>query len=275
MQIRLGYDIVTRQNAPTPMVLMLHVRPELAPALSQSDDLRVEPDVPVQAYTDAFGNHCTRLVAPAGTLRLHADALIEDDGLPDEIAPNAEQHPIESLPDACLQFLLASRYCEVDLLSEFAWETFGDAAPGWGRVQAVCDFAHKHVTFGYEHARPTKTARDVLNEGNGVCRDYQHLALTLCRCLGIPARYATGYLGDIRAAPTPGPMDFSAWFEVYLGGRWYAFDARFNTPRIGRTLMAVGRDAADCALITSFGPHILERFEVVCAEVVPAGEGAE
>lgn len=267
MQIRLGYDIVTRQNAPTPMVLMLHVRPELAPALSQPDDLHTDPEVPVHEYRDAFGNRCTRLIAPAGTLRLSTEAFIEDDGMPDEIAAEAEQHPIENLPDECLQFLLNSRYCEVDLLSEFAWEKFGDTVPGWGRVQAVCDFAHNHVTFGYEHARSTKTALDVLNEGNGVCRDYQHLALTLCRCLGIPARYATGYLGDIRIPPVPGPMDFSAWFEVYLGGRWYAFDARFNTPRIGRTLMAVGRDAADCALITSFGPHMLEKFEVVCEEV--------
>jgi transglutaminase-like putative cysteine protease len=267
MQIRLGYDIVTRQVAATPMVLMLHTRPELGTALTRPDDLRVTPDVPMHEYTDSFGNRCVRVVAPAGAMRLHADALVEDDGQPDAVIPDAPQHPIEDLPDECLQFLLGSRYCEVDRLSGFAWETFGKAPLGWGRVQAVCDYVHNHVTFGYAYASPTKTACDVLEERRGVCRDYQHLALTLCRCLGIPARYATGYLGDIRVPPVPGPMDFSAWFQAYLGGRWYDFDARFNTPRIGRTLMAIGRDAADVALITSFGPHDLEKFEVFCEEI--------
>jgi transglutaminase-like putative cysteine protease len=267
MQIRLGYDIVTRQSAPTPMVLLLHTRPELKPAMTRPDDLHITPEVPTHEYTDPFGNRCVRVVAPAGSVRFHTDALIEDDGQLDVAAPDAAQDPIQDLPDACLPFLLGSRYCEVDRLSDFAWETFSKAPLGWGRVQAVCDWVHNHVTFGYAYANPTKTASDVLAEGRGVCRDYQHLAVTLCRCLGIPARYATGYLGDIRVPPVPGPMDFSAWFQAYLGGRWYDFDARFNTPRIGRTLMAVGRDAADVALITSFGPHHLEKFDVICEEV--------
>ena len=267
MQIRLGYDIITRQTLPTPMVLLLHTRPEITPRLSRRDDITVTPDVPLHEYRDGFGNRCVRLVAPAGTIQLSTDAVLEAEPTPDEVVPNAIQHPIEGLPDECLQFLLGSRYCEVDKLSRFAWEKFGASPLGWGRVQAVCDFVHNHVTFGYQYASSTKTACDVLDEGRGVCRDYQHLAVTLCRSLGIPARYATGYLGEIRTPPVPGPMDFSAWFEVYLGGRWYAFDARFNTPRVGRTLMAVGRDAADVALITSFGPHDLEKFEVICEEV--------
>jgi len=268
MQIRLGFDIVTRQRYPTPMVLMLHTRPEIGQTMTRPDELLLTPEIPTHHYIDAFGNKCTRLIAPAGSLRITADALLDDDGAPDEYAPDARQLPIEELPDECLQFLLGSRYCEVDKLTNFAWEQFGKSQLGWARVQAVTEWVHHHVTFGYAYASSTKTACDVLEEGRGVCRDYQHLAVTLCRCLGIPARYATGYLGDIRIAPVPGPMDFSAWFQVFLGGRWYDFDARFNTPRIGRTLMAVGRDAADVALITSFGPHELEQFDVVCSEVV-------
>jgi transglutaminase-like putative cysteine protease len=266
MHIRIGYDIVTKQRFPTPMVLMLHTRPEYKSDFVRPDDLSVTPDVPVHEYIDAFGNRCVRLVAPVGSIRFSAEAILEDDAELDEYAPDAVQHPIDELPDDCLQFLLGSRYCEVDKLSGFAWDTFGGSPMGWGRVQAVSDWVHNHVTFGYQYASPTKTAYDVLQEGRGVCRDYQHLAVALCRCLGIPARYATGYLGEIRIPAIPGPMDFSAWFEAYLGGRWYSFDARFNARRIGRTLMAVGRDAADVALITSFGPHDLEKFDVICEE---------
>jgi transglutaminase-like putative cysteine protease len=266
MQLRIGYDIVTRQAAPTPMVLMLNTRSELSKILVQPDELRLLPDIPHRAYSDAYGNRCIRLIAPEGALRLSAEGIIEDTGSPDEIVPDAEQHPIEDLPDECLTYLLSSRYCEVDELSNFAWETFGGSALGWGRVQAVCDYVHNHVTFGYEHASPTKTAVDVLESGTGVCRDFQHLAVTLCRALGIPARYVSGYISDI-GFPTDAPGDFSAWFEAYLGGRWRTFDARHNKPRIGRVLMTVGRDATDVALITSFGPHQLEKFEVFCEEM--------
>jgi transglutaminase-like putative cysteine protease len=269
MQIRIGFEIVTHQAAPTPMVLLLHTRPELRDRLLRPDDLQVMPaNVPTREFIDGFGNRCVRLVAPAGPITFSCDALIEDDGELDPVVPDAVQHPIEELPDECLQFLLASRYCEVDRLSGFAWERFGGTAPGWVRVQAVTDFVHKHVTFGYEYASPTKTAGDVLSDGKGVCRDYQHLAVALCRALGVPARYATGHIGDIRIPnPSDAPGDFSAWFQAYLGGQWWDFDARYNTPRIGRTLMAVGRDAADVALITSFGPHTLDKFEVWCEEV--------
>jgi Transglutaminase-like enzymes, putative cysteine proteases len=270
MQIRLGYDIAVSVTSPTAMVLMLHVRPELRKHLLKPDELVLDPETPVKEYTDGFGNRCVRLVAPPGRLNLRTDALIEVDGLPDVVAEDAIQHPIEDLPSETLEFLLGSRYCEVDQLSNFAWETFGDTPLGWARVQAVTDWVHNHVVFGYQFARSTKTACDVLQEKTGVCRDFQHLAVTLCRCLGIPARYATGYLGEIGLPPGDAPMDFSAWFQVYLGDRWYDFDARHNKPRIGRTLMAVGRDAADVALITSFGPHTLEKFEVVTEEVAEA-----
>jgi transglutaminase-like putative cysteine protease len=267
MRIRIGYDIILRQSVPTPVVLLLHTRPELTSRLLGPNELRTCPDVPQREHLDVFGNRSVRLVAPPGDIRFSADTVIEDDGELDEIAWDAAQLPIDALPDECMQFLIASRYCEVDQVSSMAWETFGNTPPGWGRVQAVCDWVHNHVTFGYAFASPTKTACDVLEEGRGVCRDYQHLAVTLCRCLGIPARYATGYLGDIRIVPDPGPMDFSAWFEVYLGGRWYSFDARYNTPRFGRTLMAVGRDAADVAMVTSFGQQELIKFEVITHEV--------
>jgi transglutaminase-like putative cysteine protease len=266
MRIRIGFDIITQQTAPTPMVLLLHTRPELQPALVCPEELEITPEVSHHLFIDSFGNRSVRLVAPVGTLRLHSDTMIEDDGEPDPIVPTAVQHPIEDLPDDCLPFLLASRYCEVDLLSKFAWEMFGKTEAGWGRVQAVCDFVHSHITFGYQHAHHTKTAKDVLEEGKGVCRDYQHLAVALCRALGVPARYCSGYIGSIRV-PSESAVDFSAWFEVFLGGTWHAFDARYNTPRIGRTLMCVGRDAADTALITSFGAHTLEKFEVYCEEV--------
>ena len=270
MKICLGYTIETQQPAPTPMVLMLYVRPDVLPHLTTPDTLGVSPDVPVHEYTDSFGNRCARIIAPPGVITFSTDALLTTDDAPDPVVPDAIQHRIEDLPDDCLQFLLGSRYCEVDKLSKFAWDTFGGAPLGWGRVQAVNDFVHKHVTFGYQFASSTKTAEDVLAEGRGVCRDYQHLAVTLCRALGIPARYATGYLGDLRIPPVVGPMDFSAWYEVFLGGQWHAFDARYNTPRVGRTLMAVGRDAADVALITTFGAHALNKFVVVCEEIKSA-----
>jgi transglutaminase-like putative cysteine protease len=268
MLIRLGFEIVFDLPAPTPMLLMLHVHPARADTLREPDRVHVEPAVPVEEFIDAFGNRCGRILAPAGTLRLFNDTLVEDSGLPDPVCPEAAQHPVEQLPPEVLPFLLASRYCEVDCLSDVAWGLFGQTAPGWGRVQAVCDWVHDNVRFGYQFARPTKTAADVYAERQGVCRDFMHLALTFCRCLNVPARYATGYLGDIGVPPAPSPMDFSAWFEVYLGGRWHTFDARHNVPRIGRVLMARGRDATDVALTTSFGPTHLKKFLVRTDEVV-------
>jgi transglutaminase-like putative cysteine protease len=213
-------------------------------------------------YLDGFGNVCTRATVPVGGLTLRCDIVVHDDGCPDPVVPDAIQHAVEDLPDDILVYLLGSRYCETDRLSETAWALFGHVPPGWGRVQAIVDFVHHHVAFGYHFARPTKTAWDAYQERQGVCRDFAHLAIALCRCMNIPARYCTGYLGDIGVPRSDAPMDFSAWFDVYLGGGWHVFDARHNVPRIGRILMARGRDATDTALTTTFGPARLARFDV-------------
>jgi transglutaminase-like putative cysteine protease len=271
MKIRIGFEITYDFVAPTPMMLMLNVHPSRAADIIKPDQLRVSPAVLFTRYLDAFGNVCTRLVAPPGQLDIRTDALVADSGLPDVVEPAARQHEVAELPHDALVFLLASRYCETERLMEAAWSRFGNTPLGWARVQAICDFVHSHVRFGYQHARATKTATDVIIERRGVCRDFAHLAITLCRCMNIPARYCTGYLGDIGVPPEPDPMDFSAWFEVYLGGRWYAFDARHNIPRIGRIVMARGRDAADVAFSTTFGPNVLRRF-VVHTDEAPAAE---
>jgi transglutaminase-like putative cysteine protease len=267
MLIRLGYDIQFEVPLDVPFVALVNVHPSRVQDLHEPDELRIEPSVPVTCYVDQFGNRCTKFLAPRGHLRLSNSTLIEDSGEPDPVNPRAREIPVDYLPEKTLNYLLASRYCEVDLLSDTAARLFGGLPRGWTRVQAVCDWVHNHITFGYPYARPTRTALEVYNERVGVCRDFQHLAITMCRCLNIPARYATGYLGDIGVPQVPDPMDFSAWFEVYLEDRWWTFDARHNTPRIGRVLMATGRDAADVAITTSFGAAHLRKFEVVTDEV--------
>jgi transglutaminase-like putative cysteine protease len=267
MRIRLGYDIQFEVPVPAPVVAMLNVHPSRAGDLLEPDRLRTEPDVNQEQYTDGFGNICCRFTAPAGLIRLWNSTLIEDSGNPDPQDCSAREIPVADLPAETLRFLLSSRYCEVDLLSNTAAQLFGGLAPGWQRVQAICDWVHQNVTFGYEFASPTKTALDVYQDRRGVCRDFQHLAITFCRSLNIPARYATGYLGDICVPPTDAVMDFSAWFEVYLEDRWWAFDARNNEPRVGRVLMATGRDATDVAITTSFGNARLVHFEVTTNEV--------
>ena len=248
------------------MVTLLHVHPSREKDLIEPDALQIEPQVDATEYIDGFGNRCTRFVAPPGRLRLHNSTLIRDSGLPDPINIYARELPVGDVPTEFLCYLLSSRYCEVDRFSNIAYELFGHIMPGWSRVQAICDWVHSKVTFSYPHARPTKSALDVYTERIGVCRDFQHLAITFCRAMNIPARYATGYLGDI-AWPVSGPMDFSAWFEVYLEDRWWTFDARHATPRIGRVLMAVGRDASDVAITTSFGQANLSHFTVITDEV--------
>jgi len=270
MQIRVGFEMLYEFVGRTPMVLMLNVHPSRALDVITPDHLRITPSLPVTRYSDMFGNVCTRLVAPPGQVEISTDALVWDSGLPEAVEPNARQHEVAELPHDALVFLLASRYCETDRLMQEAWARFGKTPLGWPRVQAICDFVHSHVRFGYQHARATRTAAEVAVERRGVCRDFAHLAITLCRCMNIPARYCTGYLGDIGVPPEPEPMDFSAWFEVYLAGRWYSFDARHNTPRIGRIVMARGRDAADVAISTTFGPNLLKRFVVHTDEVEPA-----
>ena len=262
MQIRVGYELLYDCPQPTPMILTLNIHFTRVSDLVVPDHLITTPSVPIAGYRDAYGNWCTRIVAPPGRLRLAADAVVNDSGEADIVEPSAQQHPVENLPEETLVFLLGSRYCDTDRLSQRAWDLFGHAPTGWGRVQAICDFVHDHVTFGYEHARATRTAGETLDEAVGVCRDYAHLAITLCRCMNIPARYCTGYLSDIGVPPPHGPMDFAGWFEAFLGGRWYTFDARNNTPRIGRVLIARGRDAADVPIAHTFGPNTLTSFKV-------------
>ena len=249
------------------MLLLLSVRPERLGDLVTPQDMRITPDVPVHTYADSFGNICHRLLAPGGRITFSSDFVVADSGEPDLVVPDAEQHAIQNLPDETLVFLLGSRYCETDYLMDTAWAEFGRIQGGWRRVQAIVDYAHDRITFGYPHARPDRTAHGAHQDQVGVCRDFAHLAVTLCRCMNIPARYCTGYLGDIGVAPIDAAMDFSAWFDVYLGGEWHTFDARHNRPRIGRILMARGRDATDTALTTAFGPAVLSWFKVVTDEI--------
>jgi len=262
MKIRIGFEMIYDCPQPTPMIFTLNVHFTRVSDLVGRDDLVFDPPVPVSGYRDSFGNWCTRIVAPQGRLRVHADALIKDTGAVDLIVPQAQQVAVADLPEDTLLFLLGSRYCETDRLSDTAWDLFGHAPAGWGRVQAICDFVHRHITFGYEHARMTRTALEAFHDRTGVCRDFAHLAVAFCRCMNIPARYCTGYLGDMGTQPPYGTMDFAAWFEAFLDGRWYTFDARNNTPRIGRVLIARGRDAADVAISNAFGSTTLSGFRV-------------
>lgn len=265
MRIKTGFQIVYDCPEAAPMLLMLSVHPSRRGDLETPDWLQTDPPLDVAQYIDGYGNICSRLLAPPGRLTLSADFIIRDSGLIDEYAPEAVQHAVSDLPNDVMIYLLGSRYCETDRLSDLAWSMFGKGPPGWARVQAVTDYVHNHITFGYDKARADKTAYDAWQEGAGVCRDYAHLAIALCRCLNIPARYCTGYMGDI-GVPVVGVMDFSAWFEVYLGGRWYAFDARNNMPRMARVLIARGRDAVDVPIAFTFGVANLVGFDVTSVE---------
>ncbi|MFM0593078.1 transglutaminase-like domain-containing protein [Paraburkholderia dilworthii] len=267
MKLHVGYELVYECVQPTPMMLMLnthfsHVKEVLSPDL-----LAVNPSVPITQYRDGFGNLCSRLVAPQGTVSFSTSAVLEVSSEPERRPPFTEQHPVEALPNDSLVFLLGSRYCETDLLSEFAWQTFGKLPLGRVRVEAICDYVHQHIEFGYDFARPTKTAWQAWQERKGVCRDFAHLAVALCRAMNIPARYCTGYISDVGVPPPYSAMDFAAWFEAYVGGCWQMFDPRNNVPRIGRVLMARGRDAADVAISNAFGPTQLLKFAVVCEAV--------
>ncbi|MGZ9810864.1 transglutaminase-like domain-containing protein [Pseudoroseicyclus sp. H15] len=266
MFIRFGFEIALESPAPLPLILALSPHSSFGGRVIGHDHIRSEPSVPIEEFLDPFENRRARLLAPPGPLRIWSDNLVEDDGAPDEYNWNAYQHEVGELPPETLPFLTASRYCDSDVLTARAWELFGAVAPGWARVQEICNFVHNHLTFGYKFGRPTKTASEAMREGTGVCRDFAHLAIALCRAMNIPARYASGYLGDIGVPPS-GPGDFCAWFEAYLDGRWYTFDARYNTPRIGRVLMVRGRDAADGAMLTSFGAYQMTLFRVWCDEV--------
>jgi len=270
MLIRLGYELAYEFPQATPLILNLNVHYSRASDLARADHIITTPSVPLSMYRDSFGNWCTRAVAPPGSFNITTDALIRDGGLAEPMFPFAFEHTVESLPNEALAFLLPSRYCETEQLSACAWNLFGAMMPGWSRVQAICDFVHRHVAFDYQCARPTKTAWETYEERRGVCRDYAHLAITFCRCLNIPARYCTGYLGDIGVPATGAPMDFAGWLEAYVGGAWHTFDPRNNQRRIGRVLIARGRDAADVAIIMTFGPNTLKRFNVWTDEFIAA-----
>jgi transglutaminase-like putative cysteine protease len=262
MQVRVGYDIVYDCVQPTPMVLMLNVHHSRAPDIVVPDLLKTEPNLPLTSYHDSFGNWCSRIVAPKGRTRIFGSGVVNDAGFADPVVVSALEHPVQDLPDETLTFLLGSRYCETDRLSEAAWQLFHKSPPGWARVQAICDFVHNHITFDYMSARSTKTAWEVFNEKRGVCRDFAHLGVALTRAMNIPARYCTGYLSDINVPPPHGPMDFAGWFEAYLGGAWHTFDPRNNKPLWGRILIGRGRDAVDVPISNTFGPNTLVSFQV-------------
>ncbi len=268
MKIRFGYDMGYLCPQPTPVIMTLNVHSSRVSDLVTPDYVRTEPALPLRAYRDDFGNWVSRLVLPEGEARVFTDALINDTGETDFLNPDAQQTAVETLPDEVLVYLLGSRYCETDVLMDAAWQLFASAPFGWLRVQAICDFVHQHITFGYEFARPTKTAADAYKEKAGVCRDFTHLAVTLCRCMNIPARYCAGYVPDIDNSLNSQEVDFAAWFEAYLDGQWYVFDPRNNKPVVGRILVARGRDAADVAISNAFGSNLLTHFRVHGEEVL-------
>lgn len=267
MKLRLGYELDYNFPHPTPIILVLNVHHSRVSDLLVPDHAIVSPSVAITGYRDGFGNWCNRLVAPAGAVRISSNSIVNDSGMPDPTVPDAAQVPVENLPEEALVFLLASRFCDSDQMLDMAWTHFGHGETGWARVQAICNFVHRHIAFGYEHARVTRTASEAYRERKGVCRDYAHLAIAFCRALNIPARYCTGYLGDVGTSPPYPPGDFAAWFEAYLGGQWHTFDPRNNLPRIGRVLIARGRDAADVAITTTFGPNTLNSFRVWTDEI--------
>lgn len=266
MLVRFGYDITVTCDHDTPMITMMAARDELRDQIRQQSGVSTVPDVPTSVYRDLFGNACRRLVAPAGSFTFRSDSVIDLSPDADPVEPWLGQTAIADLPDEVVIYLLGSRYCETDRLSQFAWDRFGGIAPGHAQVQAVCDYVHNHIRFDYMNARVTRTAYEGWQEQTGVCRDFAHLAIALCRCLNIPTRYVNGYIPDI-GVPVTGPMDFAAWMQVYLGGAWRTFDPRNNIPRIGRIVVAYGRDAADVPLIHSFGPHVLQKFNVWAEKV--------
>jgi transglutaminase-like putative cysteine protease len=274
MQLRTGYEIVYSFPQPTPIILVVNIHHSRAFDIVVPDLLTTEPPLPIASYRDTFGNRCNRVLAPAGRLRLATDCIIRDAGHPDEMVHAAWQDTVQDLPEETLKFLLGSRYCETDLLSDTAWQLFSQVPPGYPRVQAICDFVHNHIAFNYQNARSTRGAADAYRERTGVCRDYAHLAIAFCRSMNIPARYCTGYLSDVGEPPPYAPGDFAAWFEAWIGGRWHMFDPRNNVPRRGRILMARGRDASDVAIATTFGPNTLESFKVWTDEIAGSGLSA-
>ncbi|HEY2678583.1 MAG TPA: transglutaminase family protein [Steroidobacteraceae bacterium] len=267
MKIRMGYEIIYNCPVNTSMIFMLHAQPHAGQRMLLPDRLSTLPSLPLTSYRDGYGNPCTRLEAPAGMVCVTADGLFEDSGLPEPSVLNAPETAIGALPHEALMYLLPSRYCESDLIAIEAFRLFGQSAPGWPRVQSICDFVNRHVAFGYQYARATRTALETYRERRGVCRDLAHLAIAFCRAMNIPARYVTSYLGDIGVPAADSPMDFAGSIEVYLGNAWHSFDPRNNARRIGRMTIARGRDAADVAISTTFGQAWLQKFRVWTDEI--------
>jgi transglutaminase-like putative cysteine protease len=267
MNIRYGFDIALEVAQPTTILTMMDVHSDIRDRIVDETGLEAAPATTVERIVDGHGNVLRRLFAPAGLVSLRLGGVFRGDGREEDVDVKAEATAASDLPHDTLPFLRPSRYCETELLSDFAWANFGAIDGGWAKVQAICDFVHRRLRFSYPQARPTRTASEALAEGVGVCRDFAHLAVAFCRCVNIPARYCNGYLGDIGVPPDPAPMDFNAWFEVFLGGRWFTFDPRHNRRRIGRILISRGRDAADVPMITTFGAHTLARFGVTTDEV--------
>jgi transglutaminase-like putative cysteine protease len=266
MRVRIGCEFDYESLGPVPMLMLVRAQPD-GEHHTLYESRWTAPEVPVHEYVDAFDNHCWRFVAPAGRFRIRYDALVDIDGEPDPVVPDAPLVRVEDLPDSALVFTLASRYVESDLLIQTAWDLFGSTPPTWARVQAVCDWVHTNVVYETGNSGPTITAMDVFERRVGVCRDFALLAVAFCRALNIPARYTFGYLPDIAVEPPDVPMDFHAWFEAYLGGRWYTFDARHNVPRIGRVVIGRGRDAVDVAMATQYGSSRLNSMTVWSDEV--------
>jgi transglutaminase-like putative cysteine protease len=270
MLIRYGFHIDLDFAQPSTVVIAMDVHPDRRlDVIAETAYPLLSPEQ-LHSFYDLHANLCRRIDTQGGMLSLRCEGVIRDSGLHDPVLPSLRQTPVAQLPDNTLRYLIASRYCDTDLLGDFAWATFGSIQGGWAKVQAICDFVQGHLTFDYGKARATRTAAQAFREREGVCRDFTHLAVALCRCLNIPARYCNGYLGDIGVPFNPDPMDFNAWFEAYLDGHWHVFDARHNEPRIGRILVARGRDAADVPMINSFGQHTLRHFEVITEEVEEA-----
>jgi transglutaminase-like putative cysteine protease len=267
MLIRIGCRLEISTSQPTPMIAMLTVHKSRRSDLIVADRLIACPVTEMSRYADSYGNGCTRMLAPAGTFALTTDGIFYDCGTADPVMPTARQFDVVDLPSDTLIYLLGSRYCDTDILSETAWRLFGGGAADWSRVQDICDYIGRNLTFDYQRASSTRSASQALAEGKGVCRDFAHLAITFCRCMNIPARYCTGYLSDIGEAEPFPPADFAAWMEVYLDSRWWVFDPRNNAPRKGRILVARGRDASDVPLTQTFGTHLLTEFEVWTHEV--------
>jgi len=268
VRIRVGCEFQYESDAPVPAVMLVRARAD-GSHRTVYESRWLEPALPLREYQDSFGNPCWRVTFPAGVSTLRYDAVVDVDDEPDPTVPGAVLTPVSELPDDALLFTLASRYVESDLLADDAWALFGQTPATWARVQAVCDWVHTNIRYETGSSAPHLSARDVYASRVGVCRDFALLSVAFCRALNIPARYTFGYLPDIMIDPPDVPMDFHAWFEAYVGGRWYTFDARHNVPRIGRVVIGYGRDAADVALTTSYGALRLVKMTVWSDEVRP------